>query len=158
MKNYIIFSDIHGNRGSFEKLLPLINENDGAFFAGDGSQTFSPGEIKGEFYAVKGNNDYAVYPSERVIEIEETRIFLTHGDLYGVRQGLTRLKLRAEELGCSVVVYGHTHAAEIVEEGGILFINPGSCDYYTPIKTFAYLSLNSGKPQAFINEKTLNFI
>ncbi len=157
MKSYIVFSDIHGNRGAFDKLLPLINENDGAFFAGDGAQTFSPKEIKGEFYAVKGNNDYAVYPAEQVVEVEGLRVFLTHGDCYGVRSGLTRLKLRAQEQGCGVVIYGHTHLPEIVEDDGILFVNPGSCDYYSPIKTFAYLAFGSDKPQAFINEKTLNF-
>lgn len=157
MKSYIIFSDIHGNRSAFDKLLPLINENSGAFFAGDGASTFKKSEIKGEFYAVCGNNDFALYPREVVVKIDNHTVFLTHGDNYGVRTGLQRLKYRAQELGANVVIFGHTHAPEIIEDGGLLFINPGSCDAYSAQKTFAYIAFGE-KPSAFINEKTLNFL
>lgn len=156
MKSFIVFSDIHGNREAFNKMLPLINENDGAIFAGDGVLTFSRKEIAGEFYAVKGNNDNSLYPSEQIIEIEGHKVFLTHGDLYGVRYGLTRLKLKAEETGCDVVIFGHTHSPEIVTEGGITFINPGSCERFAAVKTFAYVVFDK-TVSAFINEKTLNF-
>ena len=158
MKSFIVFSDIHGNREAFNKLLPLINENDGAIFAGDGVTTFRRNEISGEFYAVRGNNDYSVYPAEQIAEIEGHRIFIAHGDAYGVRSGLTRLKLRAEESNCDAVIFGHTHLPEIVEENGIIFINPGSCERFASVKTFAYVVFEKDKKvSAFINEKTLNF-
>lgn len=157
MKSYIIFSDIHGNREAFNKLLPLINENSGAFFAGDGASTFRSSEIKGELYAVCGNNDFALYPREQLVKIGNHTVLLTHGDNYGVRASLQRLKYRALEVGANVIIFGHTHVPEIVEEDGLLFINPGSCDRFCAQKTFAYITFGE-KPSAFINEKTLNFL
>lgn len=156
MKSFIVFSDIHGNREAFNKLIGLINENDGAIFVGDGLNTFMPSEIKSEFYAVRGNNDYACYPAEQVINIEGHNVFITHGDGYGVRTGLTRLKFRAQELNCDVVIFGHTHLPEIAVEDGITFINPGTCERFAAVKTFAYVAFDK-TVSAFINEKTLNF-
>ncbi len=40
---------------------------------------------------------------------------MTHGHLYDVSMSLTRLDLKAREIGASVVLFGHTHrlAAEM---------------------------------------------
>lgn len=54
------------------------------------------------------------------------RVLLTHGDRYGVKSGLLRLRLHAQEMGCSLVLFGHTHAACAQEEGGVLLVNPGA--------------------------------
>ena len=39
---------------------------------------------------------------------------------------LVNLKYKAMEAGVDVVLYGHTHIANIVFEEGVWFINPGS--------------------------------
>ena len=67
------------------------------------------------------------------------KILLTHGHRYGVKTDLLSLALRAEELGCRLVFFGHTHTAEIVEHGAVTLVNPGSLthpSFGTP--TYAY--------------------
>lgn len=156
MKSYIVFSDIHGNNGAMNKLLPLINENSGAIFAGDGLQTVETSSIKNQLFCVKGNYDYSPADGERVLQIEQVKIFLTHGHLYSAKSTLLKLKLRAKELGCKAVIFGHTHSPLICEDDGILFINPGSCSLYVPQKTFVYMVVNGEKITAVINDTTLN--
>lgn len=155
MKKYIVFSDIHGNRAAFDKLLPLINENDGAIFAGDGANTFETFEIEKEFYGVGGNNDYCNLPWTCVIQIEKRRVLLTHGHLFGARGGHRRLIEEAKKENCDTVIFGHTHHAEICEEEGVTIINPGTCMKYCPSKTFVYLVINGKKITAVINDYAL---
>ena len=51
---------------------------------------------------------------------------LCHGDRYRVDMGLISLKYRASEVGARVALFGHTHRSLVIEEDGILFMNPGS--------------------------------
>lgn len=83
--------------------------------------------FKGKVYAVKGNCDFSnTYPKENVIILEDKKILLTHGDLYGVKYGLTNLYYRAKELEVDIVLFGHTHEHLLLKEDGIIFMNPGS--------------------------------
>lgn len=76
---------------------------------------------------VLGNCDYQIDGAlETVVELSGQRIFLTHGHRYRVKSGYRELILRAVELGVQIVVFGHTHVAELFWEEGILFLNPGS--------------------------------
>ena len=78
-------------------------------------------------WCVRGNCDLSyTYDSERVIEPEGVRILLCHGDRHQVKSGLWRLSYRAEELGCRVVLFGHTHIWCDVEDHGVRLCNPGS--------------------------------
>ena len=60
--------------------------------------------------------------------------------------------MRAKELECNAVIFGHTHLPFIEELGGVLLINPGSCSYYSQVKTYAVLTVKDGKINAYINE------
>ncbi len=150
MKNYIVFSDIHGDRYSLNKLSKMAVECDGAFFAGDGLSILKDFPAK-TFYAVKGNCDMTG-ESEIIVEIDGVKILLTHGHFYGVKSGYLNLVMRAKEAGVSAVIFGHTHIAEVFTEEGILFINPGSCSYYGAKKTYAVMFIHNQKPSAYINE------
>lgn len=77
---------------------------------------------------VRGNCDgpLADAPRERVEELGGARLFLAHGDAYGVKSSPTRLSYRAEELGCRAALFGHTHRAFAGYVGGALLINPGA--------------------------------
>lgn len=77
---------------------------------------------------VRGNCDlpFADAPEERVEEIGGVRILLAHGDRYGVKSSLTRLSYRAEELGCALALFGHTHQAFCGYVGAALLVNPGA--------------------------------
>jgi putative phosphoesterase len=77
--------------------------------------------------AVYGNMDEPALrealPKERIVEAGETRIGMVHvpGPLAGRSE-----RLVARFPGCDAVVYGHTHVPEVVRQGGVWILNPGS--------------------------------
>lgn len=76
---------------------------------------------------MRGNTDFGTSQvTERIVELGGKRLFLCHGHTYGVEAGLTRLYLRAKELGCHAALFGHTHVAFLDEGGEVTLLNPGS--------------------------------
>ncbi len=145
MKTIIAFSDIHYCELP-EHLVALAQESDYVLFLGDGLSRVAPLLEHRGFYAVKGNCDSLPAPDELVLDIEDMKVFLTHGHLYGVKTDLLNLTLRAEELGCRLVFFGHTHIAETVEHGTVTLVNPGSVSapaYGAP--TYAYTVIQGGR-------------
>ena len=150
MKNFIVFSDVHGDFSSFEKLLNFASKNDGLFFAGDGNNFFSSIQKNENYFYVKGNCDQTGI-DEKIVEIDGVKILLVHGHNQGVKSGYLRLQLYAKQKGVSVVIFGHTHIPFVGEEDGLLMINPGTCSYYGMQKTYACLCISNGKASAYIN-------
>lgn len=98
------------------------------------------------FYGVRGNCDGVPIDNEQLLEIDGVKILLTHGDKYHVKPDLLELSLRASELGCSLVFYGHTHVADITEHNGVTFICPGStCTSTSGYPSYAYVVIHDGK-------------
>lgn len=90
---------------------------------------------------VRGNCDaLSKAPSERLIDVDGEKIFITHGHKYGVKEDLLRLKYKALEQGISYVFFGHTHVETYFKEDGVVFINPGSLRY-----TRSYALIEDGK-------------
>lgn len=78
-------------------------------------------------YYVPGNNDYLGNgSSDKIIELNGKKIFITHGHRYSISYGLMTLYYKAEEEKADIVLYGHTHRYGIDYEGDIFFLNPGS--------------------------------
>lgn len=78
--------------------------------------------------AVQGNMDRARginLPKARVIEAEELRIGLVHGEVYP-RADTQQLLYLAKELNADILVSGHSHQPKIEQKEGILLLNPGS--------------------------------
>jgi putative phosphoesterase len=77
--------------------------------------------------AVQGNMDdaelRAALPESRVVEAGGARIAMLH--VPGPREGRAE-RLAARFPGCDAVVYGHTHAAEVLRHGDMWILNPGS--------------------------------
>ncbi|WP_032120685.1 metallophosphoesterase [Clostridium amazonitimonense] len=127
-----IISDTHREYEVLNKIIDRIKKCDYILHLGDNIQDViyikdrvSKKDIK--FINVKGNCDYSnSIPDERVVEIGEHRIYMTHGHKYAVKTDLNRLMYRAEELECNIVLYGHTHMVFISEDYGKYIINPGS--------------------------------
>ena len=149
IKRYIVFSDIHGDKRVYKELKGYTEGNDGAFFAGDGLSMLKDFTDK-DLFAVGGNCDLGGAP-EIVTEIEGVRVLLTHGHKYGVKGSLLSLKLRAAELECGAVIFGHTHQPLCSYEGGILFLNPGTCSDFGSGGTYAILTLDNGTARADIS-------
>ena len=78
-------------------------------------------------YCVRGNCDIAaVSPDTDVVPLGPVKAFITHGHIYDVNWGTDRLVYAAQEQGCKIAMYGHTHEAEYEEAGGVKIINPGT--------------------------------
>lgn len=87
------------------------------------------------FYQVPGNCDRGriggIEPAVRVLELGGVRFFLTHGHQQYVKQGLGRLIAEAKAFGADCALFGHTHQAVLLEEEGMMLVNPGSCGYFS---------------------------
>jgi putative phosphoesterase len=147
MKSYLVFSDVHGDVGSFFKLAELSKEHSGVIFAGDGYSTIKEAPLE-NLYAVSGNCDYDG-PPEAVITLDGVRVLLTHGHKYGVKTSLLSLSYRAKELNCEVAIFGHTHEPFCAYEYGVMLFNPGASSGYGQ-KTYGVLYIKDGKPDANI--------
>lgn len=150
MKKIVVLSDTHGNLSSIEKLSDIIKESDYVFHLGDYERDINAfqrefGEDK--IRSVKGNCDGG--GKDLILDIEGLKILLTHGDRYGVKNGLLTLSLKAEELGVKAVFYGHTHNADITEIKDILYVNPGTTKGFFN-KTYCYAVVYNGKITAKI--------
>jgi putative phosphoesterase len=76
--------------------------------------------------AVLGNMDrqeLSSLPERRVVEAAGALVGVVHDA--GPRVGREERLIRAFP-GCAAVVYGHTHAPQVGEVGGVWVLNPGS--------------------------------
>ena len=78
--------------------------------------------------AVQGNMDRARginLPVAQVIEAEDLKIGLVHGEVYP-RADTQQLLYLARELDVDILVSGHSHQPKIEQTEGKLLLNPGS--------------------------------
>jgi uncharacterized protein len=72
--------------------------------------------------AIRGNVDRDSWakkiPATDVVEVDGVSIYILHN--------LSKLDLKPEAAGFSVVVYGHSHVAKQETKDGVLYFNPGS--------------------------------
>lgn len=151
-----ILSDTHGHVDGFLDKLDEIGRPDRIFFLGD---CVEDGELIRDRLdidttIVRGNNDYhnKIYRDEEVVIIEDYKILLTHGHLYDVNFDISNIYYRAEELGCDIVFFGHTHRPLKVNDR-LLILNPGSVSYPRGLgneKTFIKLIIEDGLKYEFI--------
>jgi len=126
----VVISDTHGYVENCIKAINSINGIDLVIHLGDYTKDAEAIKkaLKITTINVKGNCD--IYdletPDDNIIEIEGKKIFLTHGDLYRVKQGLNSIYYKAKELNADVALFGHSHISTLIEYDGILFLNPGS--------------------------------
>ncbi|MEG0542767.1 MAG: YfcE family phosphodiesterase, partial [Angelakisella sp.] len=127
----IAMSDSHGN---FNRVRRIVEDNkdtaDMFIHLGDGLEEF--GDVHHlypqlHFVAVKGNNDWGSMEQKmKLISCGGKNVMLTHGDLYGVKFGLSDYERAARDAKAEVALYGHTHLACSDYEDGVFLINPGS--------------------------------
>lgn len=149
MKKIIIVSDTHGNYRAIDRLLPIMLESDYVFHLGDhdGDIMRYYGKLKDKLYSVKGNCDGG--GEDLILQIEDLKVMLTHGDRYRVKSSNMSLLYRAQELGVNVVFYGHTHCASIDTIQGVTLINPGCMTKFQP-KSYCYAVVHKDKITAKI--------
>lgn len=125
----IVISDSHGiNR---EDLVYRLEDEGGDLLIHLGDYVEDGEKIAKELgipYAiVKGNGDFnSTYPEDRLLNIKNKRIFLTHGHKYDIVYSLNSIYYKALELGADIALFGHSHKALNIIEKDIIIMNPGS--------------------------------
>jgi len=155
MKTIVVLSDSHRNVAAIEKIREIMAESDYIIHLGDNAIDMKSfySDFGDKIYQVDGNCDPGSGVKEQILNIENRRVFFTHGDLYGVKSGKDRIFERAKELKADVVLYGHTHTADVEEREGVLMVNPGCITEYSSEKSFCYLVINNNKAVATINNR-----
>lgn len=168
----LLLSDTHGAVDAVRWILAAFSEEcQACLFAGDGAQDIitvvreaAAGKltIPPVIIMTQGNCDCQLYPpvfpdsenpkpfglpvyQQKMIAGQQ--ILLAHGHLHHVELDGRKLSMTAENLGCTIAVYGHTHIQSIECFGGVTAVNPGS-----PLRPrgksyggFALLSLRTGQ-------------
>ena len=77
---------------------------------------------------VAGNCDFAALaPNVLTVSLGPVRAFLTHGHLYHVEYNhVDSLVYAAQEAGCQLALFGHTHIPFHEDIGGVKVVNPGT--------------------------------
>lgn len=144
-----VISDTHRNTYIFNRLYQAVEYTDMLIHLGDNVQDVRElsNYYKKEIIFVKGNCDFSTTtPNEIIEDISGKRFLITHGHNYGVKFSLLKLKLRAEELGVDIVLFGHTHVSTILFENGIWYINPGSPSLSRDgFNSYAIIEIKEGK-------------
>lgn len=125
----LVVSDDHGSGRNLRRVAALEGKLDLVLHLGDSG--VEEAELSSIFDCparmVSGNCDYfSVLPKSLLLELAGHRVFLTHGHLYDVKWGLTKLSYAAEEAGADLVLFGHTHVPLIETYGKQTILNPGS--------------------------------
>ena len=107
---------------------------------------------------VVGNCDYdPSVPKEKIVEVKNKKIMITHGHHYDVKYSYQRISYAAEEKGVDAVLFGHTHVPEILYHGTLLVMNPGSLTFPrggTGVPTYGMLEIND---EGQLDAKILEF-
>ena len=79
-------------------------------------------------YRVCGNCDFApIAPIADIVPLGPVKALICHGHTYNVDWGnVDSLVYAAEERGCQLALYGHTHVPEQRQIGGVTVVNPGT--------------------------------
>ncbi|ADG13256.1 phosphodiesterase, MJ0936 family [Methanocaldococcus infernus ME] len=97
---------------------------------------------------VQGNCDYLNLPREQILELNNYRIGVIHGDIIYPRGDLLKLKLLGLEMGVDILISGHTHWPIHEKFDNLLLLNPGSPTVpRCPIRSVMKLSLED-EPRA----------
>lgn len=161
MKTALVFSDSHGNTTVLRRLIDIARESDYVIFSGDGYYDLNvfPQSVRDKTIDVVGNCDFTLKKDmkEKVVEIENSRVFVTHGDLYDTYVGYEKVLARAKELGCNVAIYGHSHIQALNVVDGVTLINPGTLQRFSKVKTYVYLVFNGDEVMVkFFNNELLS--
>ena len=124
-----VISDTHGRIDKAVEIYKTLQDIDLIVHLGD--LWIDAKRIKSQFnvpvLGVKGNMDGSFSrDGHHILETEFGRIFLAHGHMESVKQGLDNLMYKAESLQCKAAFFGHTHIPLYRQVEGMYLLNPGS--------------------------------
>ena len=123
----VVVSDNHGQYAPLSQV--LADNQDAAAFIHCGDVELEPDLLK-PFYAVSGNNDfYHTYPDNLLVEVNELKLYITHGHRHAAYSRLKNLVKDGQRLNADIVCFGHEHIFQNHIVDDILIVNPGSLYY-----------------------------
>lgn len=128
----LVVSDTHGRDGKIEEVLTKEKPIDMLVHCGDveGREFYIEALAECPCYIVSGNNDFfSDLPREETVEINGSKILVTHGHYYGVSMDTYGIVEEAKARPVQGVFFGHTHKPVIKKKDGIFVLNPGSLSY-----------------------------
>lgn len=128
----LITSDTHGSYTGISDYLLSHDDIDLIIHAGDGEEDIKSiyYESKVKYYFVKGNNDFFSNAKEELfLNINNFKIFISHGHQYSVSLSYESLVRKAKEIGADIIIFGHTHKYVDQNIDGMRLLNPGSFTY-----------------------------
>ena len=95
------------------------------------------------FHMVAGNCDGRTDDdTELTLEKDGVRIYMTHGHLYGVKNGLSDFIEGARHKKADLGLFGHTHKTLIRKTIGIWIMNPGQMEQHDNRRAASYGIVN----------------
>ena len=149
----LVISDTHGNYPLAVRAIDQAGLADHIIHLGDVTDDATTIEyaLGKSVIKVAGNCDPAsTAPKELCVSFSNRNILITHGDRYNVKSGLSQLRMKARSTKSHVVLYGHTHMADISRSEGILFVNPGSLAEACSTKSIASITITGNRISAEI--------
>lgn len=129
----LVLSDSHGKTTELETAIRLNSAAEVVIFCGDGHSDIEDMRYtfpEKMFISVRGNCDWCHNANDsEEITLCGKKIFVTHGHIYGVKQGLSRLTAYGHSINADIVLFGHTHQQIVTVDGSMLIMNPGSLGY-----------------------------
>ncbi|MGN0522865.1 MAG: metallophosphoesterase family protein [Eubacterium sp.] len=133
MTKILVISDTHNDKYNLNKVIKNEPNIDNVVFLGDGMADIEYIFINSRkpLYSVAGNCDTDfIIPSKKIINIENTKIFITHGHFYDVKVTFKNVAEEAKSKGCNFAFIGHTHEQTDETIDGVRIINPGSVSFF----------------------------
>ena len=131
MTRILAVSDTHNAPHALAAIVRRELPFDELVFCGDGFSDLARADLPASFIinAVVGNVDRPqgfVSPEQLFTEIGGKKFLITHGDLFGVKHGLERIRHHGVTRGADIVVFGHTHEQYAETSSRPALINPGA--------------------------------
>ena len=153
MKRIGILSDTHGYLEDIDLVLEATADQDIDMWlhAGDlgDDARYMQEHTNVPVYAVHGNNDRVqpLEPREQLIPLEDTYIYMTHGDKVSYYNRIQELTHLGTSMGARLIVAGHSHHHGEVRSGDAVFVNPGSISLPRDRSggTFAIVTYDNGQ-------------
>ena len=141
----LVMSDSHGNKNNMLDAVD-IESPDWILHLGDNDRDCTDIELiypEIPLRSIRGNGDY--FSANLDIDefvLGDKRFFMSHGHLFGVKTGKTRITEAAINRGADILLFGHTHVQYQSNIDNMLVLNPGSIGYGR--KSYAVLEIKDG--------------
>ncbi|MGV2927310.1 YfcE family phosphodiesterase [Macrococcus capreoli] len=153
---WVVVSDNHSMKNILTDIVSIHDDADVYIHLGDSEFDYRDVELK-DYIKIRGNCDYSKdFHDTYELQQNDINAFLTHGHLYQVGHGRTRLAHAASDVNCQLALYGHLHVKRVEVIDGVVCINPGSIaqSRSDEEETYAVLTFDeSDKMVTFYNQR-----